>query len=205
MNAQVIPHGYRKNAAGHLVPEESISGLELARDELVTGIAGQAKSLQVSMRGWKRKSMEDIYAFLDLMAEKYGAKMGGAKGNISLRSFDGRYRVEINTSDFLTFGEQIHAAKVLIDACIHKWTKDSGVEIQALVEHAFQVDKRGRFNVGRILTLTRLEFDDPDWQAAMQAIKDAMQVVTSKSYIRVYERIGSSDKYEQINLDMAVL
>ena len=37
----------------------------------------------------------------------------------------------------------------------------------------------------------------------MQAIGDACQVVGSKSYIRVYQRVGDTDQYEPISLDIA--
>ena len=37
----------------------------------------------------------------------------------------------------------------------------------------------------------------------MQAIGESLQVVGSKSYIRLYERVGESDKYQLISLDVA--
>lgn len=37
----------------------------------------------------------------------------------------------------------------------------------------------------------------------MKAIGEACQVIGSKSYIRAYERIGDSDQYRAISLDIA--
>jgi len=37
----------------------------------------------------------------------------------------------------------------------------------------------------------------------MQAINDAVQVVGSKAYIRVYKRIGDTEKWEPLALDVA--
>ena len=37
----------------------------------------------------------------------------------------------------------------------------------------------------------------------MEAIGEAVQVVGSRSYIRVYERVGESDQYRAIPLDIA--
>jgi len=37
----------------------------------------------------------------------------------------------------------------------------------------------------------------------MQAISDAVQVVSSKAYIRIFERIGESDQWSPIPLDVA--
>ena len=40
---------------------------------------------------------------------------------------------------------------------------------------------------------------------AMKAISESLQVVGSKEYIRFYERIGSSDQYQPISLDIAAV
>jgi hypothetical protein len=50
-----------------------------------------------------------------------------------------------------------------------------------------------------------LEIDDDHWKAAMQAVRDSIMVSGSAVYIRVYERIGDSDNYKAIPLDLAVV
>jgi len=67
------------------------------------------------------------------------------------------------------------------------------------------VDKEGKLNTGRIIGLRRLAIDDPNWLRAMEAISDSMQVVGSKSYLRVYERAVSDDKWSAVSMDLAVL
>ncbi|MCG9060278.1 DUF3164 family protein [Laribacter hongkongensis] len=37
----------------------------------------------------------------------------------------------------------------------------------------------------------------------MEALNDSIRVQCSKSYIRVYERVGDSDQYRPISLDVA--
>ena len=39
----------------------------------------------------------------------------------------------------------------------------------------------------------------------MTAIGEAIQVVGSKAYVRVYKRIGDTDQYQQIPLDLAAV
>ncbi|ECZ4733075.1 DUF3164 family protein, partial [Salmonella enterica] len=51
--------------------------------------------------------------------------------------------------------------------------------------------------------LRRLDITDERWLKAMDAIGEAVQVVGSRSYIRVYERVGDSDQYRPIALDIA--
>lgn len=200
-----IPKGYRQNAQGHLVPEDAIPEIDIDRDALVDEIFKAAEQLQVSMAQFKEKSMGDIEAFIELVAEKYDTEIGGAKGNITLLSFDGSKKVQIAVGDTIHFDERLTVAKALVDECIHEWTEGSRSEIKALVEHAFQTDKEGKINTGRILELTRLAIDHPKWKKAMEAIRDSIQVVSSKSYIRLYTRPEKIKKYQQLALDIASL
>ncbi|WP_146208560.1 DUF3164 family protein, partial [Haemophilus influenzae] len=68
---------------------------------------------------------------------------------------------------------------------------------------AFNVDKEGNLNTSRILGLRRVDIQDERWQNAMQAISESVQVVSSKAYVRLYERVGESDQYVPIALDVA--
>jgi hypothetical protein len=54
-----------------------------------------------------------------------------------------------------------------------------------------------------VLGLKRLNIRDEKWQRAMQAIADSVQVSGSKPYIRIYERIGDTDQFKPISLDVA--
>ncbi len=200
---EMMPQGYKRNTQGHLVPVETIKEIDLARDDLVREIATRAKTQSSQLRDFKAGAMDDIQAFLELSAEKYGVELGGKKGNVTLLSFDGRYKVQRAIAEHLVFDERLQVAKELIDNCIHRWAEGSAMEIRALVEHAFQVDKEGKVSTTRILGLRRLDIKDKEWLSAMEAIADSMQVSGRKSYIRVYERVGESDHYRPISLDVA--
>lgn len=202
-NKNLIPDGYRKNAQGHLVHESLIKPIDVERDRLVNELIGGAKQLSTQLQGFKAQVFGDFNAFVQLSAEQYHAKVAGKKGNVTLHSFDGRYKVQIATSDKLAFDERLQAAKALIDECIATWSAGSSPEIMALVQQAFNTDKEGKLNTGRILALRRLEITDTRWKEAMEAIGESVQVVGSKQYVRFYERIGETDQYAPISLDMA--
>ena len=110
----------------------------------------------------------------------------------------------VAVNDTLQFNEKLQVAKTLIDNCITRWSEGSRPEIKTLVDDAFQVDKQGNISTGRILGLRRLAIADPEWAEAMQAITDSMQVVSSKTYMRFYER-QEDGSYTQIPLDVAAL
>lgn len=202
---QHIPVGYMQNSAGHLVPVDNIDEIDLVRHELVCEVARKALELQQAMRDFKMGTLGDVEAFIDLSAEKYGVTVGGKKGNVTLVSYDGRYKLQRAIQESITFDERLQAAKALIDQCIHRWAEGSAAEIRALVEHAFQVDKEGNISTGRVLGLRRLSIDDEQWNQAMAAIADSIQITGSQTYIRLYERVGQSDQWRAIPLDIAKL
>lgn len=200
--AKTLPEGYMKDAQGRLVPVEMVSQMDRERDALVREIVAKAQALSESLAKFKGGVMEDIEAFIELSAERYEAKVGGAKGNVTLTSYDGQFKVQRGISEYITFDERLQIAKELIDECIRDWAKESRSEIRALVEDAFKVNK-GRIDTARVLGLRRLEITDARWQRAMQAISDSVQVSGSKTYVRIYERVGTSDQYRQVPLDVA--
>lgn len=200
---QAIPEGYRQNAQGHLIPEAMIKPIDMARDELVQSIVQHAQKVSNNLAQFKAAVFGDIEAFIDLSAEQYGAKLGGKKGNVSLVSFDGRYKIQRAVQESIAFDERLQAARALIDECLRDWTEGARPEVVTLVNDAFRTDTKGEIRTARVLALRRLEITDERWQRAMQAIGDACMVVGSKSYIRVYERVGDTAEYRPISLDIA--
>jgi hypothetical protein len=191
-----------QDAAGRLVPIDSVKAIDLERDKLVREIHAHAMALSRQISAFKAQSFGDIEAFVDLSAEEYGVKRGGSKGNVQLHSFDGRYKVQRAISEYIRFDERLMAAKALVDECLHDWTSDSRKELKVLVSSAFQVDKTGQINTARVLALRRYEIEDERWQRAMKAIGEAVQVIGSKTYIRVFER-NAAGEYVPIALDVA--
>lgn len=201
-----LPAGYMQDAQGRLVPESLIKPIDKARDQLVQELIAKAVAVNEALAKFKTATFGDIAAFVDMSAEQYDTKLGGKKGNVTLFSFDGKFKVQFAVSENIQFDERLQAAKALIDECITEWSQGSSPEIQVLVQDAFKTDSEGNLNHGRILGLRRLEIADERWKRAMQAIGESVQVVGSKQYVRFYQRrADDTDQYEAIPLDMAAL
>lgn len=199
------PVGYRKDHQGRLVPEALIKPIDQARDELVAEIIAQALPQRDLLAQFKAKTLGDIRAFVDLSSEQYGVKLGGKKGNVQLLSFDGRYRIQLKNHEHITFSEQIEAAKELIDSCLSRWTEGSRPEIKALVERAFRTNRQGQLRTAEVLGLKDLDIEDEEWQRAMAALMDSITVCGSTAYINMYERVGNTDQWKHISLDLAAV
>lgn len=204
-NAALIPAGYWQDAKGSLIPESMIKPIDRERDSLVKALVAKATELSKFMAAFKAEAFGDIQAFIELSLEQYDTSMGGKKGNVTLYTFDGRYKIQRAIQEHISFDERLQAAKALIDECLKDWTAQAAPELKAIVNGAFDADKQGNISTGRVLGLRRLDIKDERWLKAMQAISEAVQVVGSKSYIRVYERIGDTDQYRAIPLDIAAV
>ncbi|HVT36073.1 MAG TPA: DUF3164 family protein, partial [Nevskiaceae bacterium] len=180
-----------------------VKPIDKTRDQLVRELISQAQRVSSAIAAFKKSTFDEVAAFVELSAGEYGIKLGGAKGNVTLVSFDGRYKIVRQVQDSLVFDERLQAAKALIDQCIQEWSQGSRDEIRVLVNDAFQVNKEGQINTGRVLGLKRLAISDAKWQQAMQAIADSVRVACSRSYVRFYERVGETDQYKPISLDLA--
>ena len=199
------PPGFLKNAQGHYVPESMVTDIDKLRDSLVNTLALQALDLAAIIKRFKKMAFEDLAAFVSVSAEQYGVTLGGEKGNVTIYSFDGRYKVVRSVQETLRFDERLKAAKALIDECLKDWTEQGPDEVKVLVDDAFRVDQAGDINTNRVLGLRRLGIKDERWQRAMQAVSDSVSVVGSRAYIRFYERVGMTDQYKAIPLDIAAV
>jgi hypothetical protein len=192
------------DSRGRQVPVELVSEIDKLRDQTVRKIADEAMKMKEVLAAFKQRIRDDIYTFAELSANRYGKSWGGKKGNIALTTYDGKYRLIVAMDDQLVFDERLQVARDIIGECLDRWSDGARPEIRMLVNDAFQVDKTGKINTARVLGLRRLEIHDPDWQKAMQAITESIQVSGSKQYLRFYER-DENGEYRQIPLDVAAL
>lgn len=125
------------------------------------------------------------------------------KGNLTLYSFDGQYKVVRSFADRIVFNEAAKSAEALFKECVLEWGNGADPKLVTLVNYAFETDKQGNLSASKIYGLLRLNIQDEKWQRAKQAIMDSMNVAYSKGYIRVYERIGDTEMYKAIPLDIA--
>jgi hypothetical protein len=199
------PPGYWRDANDNLVPVSKIKDVDKDRTRVVSQLCQAAKSQSAALMAFKTTAMQEVNEFVGRSLAQYDVAAGGKKGNVTLITFDGRFKIVRQMQETITFDERLQAAKALIDECIATWSKGSNVNIKVLVNDAFQVDQQGKISTQRVLGLRRLEIDDAKWLQAMQAIADSMRVASTKPYIRFYERDDASGDYYPISLDVAVV
>lgn len=198
---------YWLDAAGNRIRLSNISEIDQVKEDVTRRLVAGAKSLQATMVAFKQAAMGEVMAAKSLIFEKYEVSLGGKKGNITLKSFDGTQEVQVAVAENVSFGPEIQAAKALIDECIEDWAEGANDNIRTLVEDAFQVNKAGRIDTGRVFGLRRLNMKDRDgnpdarWGRAMDAIADAVRTDGTVTYVRFYDRAAGG----AVSLDFAKL
>lgn len=194
---------YMADAKGALVPIGMVKPVDKLMDELVRKMLAFASDLSARIGRFRGHCFDDVGSFQALVDQEYGAKIGGTKGNITLTSFDGTQKVQIQVADLLEFGPELQAAKKLVDVCLTEWSEGSGDELRAIVNRAFSVDKEGKINRAELFTLLRVAIEDERWQRAMEAIRDSIRVIGSKTYIRFYRRDDGTSAWRSVSIDLA--
>jgi len=195
---------FMTDSMGRQVPIKMVKEIDILRDQVVRRIADEAREIKSVLGEFKSRIRDDILDFVKKSAKDYGVEWGGKKGNISLTSYDGQFKLIIAMNDNITFDERLQVARDLIGKCLTKWSKGARDEIRVLVNDAFQVDKQGKISTARVLGLRRLDIQDADWQKAMTAITESVHITGTKQYLRIYER-DANGEYQMIPLDVAAL
>ena len=191
---------YMRDSQGRLCPVESVSDLDKMRDATVMELVAKARSLSGVLAAAKEEMLETIETFVQISADD--ARVGGEKGNVSLVSFDGQYKVTRAMQDNITFDERLGVAQAIISEVLRDLTDGSSSDLRALVESAFQVNKDGQVSTARILGLRRVKISHPRWADAMRALSDSIQPLYSKAFVRVYKR-DKNGGWQPIPLDIA--
>ena len=206
-----IPDGRRNidgvdhigDGKGGWTPVSLVKPQHLLEDELVRKIIGYASALSGQVTRFKQHTFDDLGSFEALLAQQYETTVGGKKGNKTFLSHDALMKIQVQVAENIVFGPELQVAKALVDECLNEWSAGARDEIRAIVTRAFNTDKEGQINRSEIFMLLRLEITDPRWLRAMAAIRDAMRVIGSKTYVRAYVRPTFDAPWQAVSIDLA--
>lgn len=200
-----VPDNFKENAQGGFTPIERIAPIDLLRDEMVQKIIEEARAIHLQIKEFKENTLAEIITFLELSASEHNRKFGGKKGNVQLTSFDGKHKVMRKNQDFITFDERLVIAKDMLLEVARDWASHPGVpaDITILIEGHFRLNKNGQVSVSEVMSLRNYPIQDPRWKEAMKILQDGIQVHLTVTYLRFFERVGNTDEYKPISLDIA--
>lgn len=200
-----VPEGYMENPQGLLAPINTVSEVDILRSDVVMQAIQSAQLMRQELIDFKVSTTDEVNLFLEAAWDTHKVKFGGQKGNLTLLSYDGKYKVTISITDSIQFDEGMLISKQLADEVIQEETDDSSDFVKALIKDAYQADKKGFINKARIFRLLNLKINNEKWLKAMKILRESIFVASSKSYMRFYERTGPENKFQQISLDASSL
>ena len=191
------------NPAGKPVARRALPPARVLEHDTTAYLCELARQMQKALAEFRAQAFGDVRAYQAEMAAQFGVHLGGSRGGGRLETFDQRSRVSVSIADIKTFGTELQAAKVLIDACLTEWSEKAPPELRQIVEGAFEVGTNGTLNNEKILDLRNYNIDDPRWKRAMEIINLAHRPVDSRSYIRFYERADADSDWKLIPLSLS--
>lgn len=199
---------YWEDASGRLVPRSDVEQEIVLRDEMVQAIVDEAKQLQGEIVDFKSMVYDAVQNYMNQLRDKYNKTPSGKrgkphKGNLTFRDFSGKFKVVIAVNDTLSFDEKITLAKELIDQCLVRWSNGANKNLISIVNDAFDVDKVGKINVKKILSLRKIKAEDQEWVEAMRLINESIEIEMSKKYIRIYERTSDGEGWDRVSLGLS--
>jgi len=200
---EVNGNQYMADAKGRLAAIETIKPMHKLQDELVRKEFGHAIAIANQLSRFKGHAYENLGSFDALMAQEYGLTKGGAKGNRTYTSFDGLMKIEVRVQDRIVFGPEMQVAKALFDECLTEKAAASDPLIRTIVTNAFDTDKEGQINRTNIFILLNTDYEDPRWISGQKAIRDAMHVIGSASYLRYQFRDAFDAPWQSLTIDLA--
>ena len=184
---------YWRNAEGELIPLNRVFPHEKKSDALVERVIRRVKKLQEKVAAEKKRISEDIEKYLKIIAAENGEEW---EGNATIYNFAKTKQIEVRISKHFVTDERLAIAKQKIDALIMKWSGGSNENIIALINKAFQIDKKGNIDVKRLIGLRDLKIKDKEWKAAMELILDSISVDSTKSYFNFREKFIYCNRME---------
>ncbi|CAL4866701.1 hypothetical protein MMA231_00945 [Asticcacaulis sp. MM231] len=200
----VVEHGGRKYmrlANGGLQLVENIRPQSLLQDQVVRKLIAEAKALSGKVQTFRDHALDEVETFVDVLNERYGAKRGGEKGNVSLVTVDQTMKVERSIGEFIDFGPELESARALFNECVQEWGEFAKAELVSMVNRGFQLSK-GKVNRSALLGLLQVQSEDQRWKDAQLALQEAIVVVARKAYPRFYEK-DARGKWVAISIDLA--
>jgi len=189
------------DAQGREIPVKVLHTEILEKDAAVKKALDCALKLQERILTDKQKLICIVEKYLNDAARRNGLEW---KGNALLFTFDEKYKIEMRFREKIQFGIELQLAKQKIDECIKAWSVDSNDNLKAIINEAFQVDKRGQLARYRIFALRRYKIKDPTWKEAMELIDKAILVTSTKQYISFAVR-DEAGNYNKVVLNFSAL
>lgn len=186
------------------MPAKYVSAYDKLRDRIAQRIARKWREEQLRLIKLKAETVADIEKLMDAASAETKVSLGGKKGNVQFRSFDGSVTIASDRQYRTEFDERLKFAQQLIQEAIEELAGNSeNADLAEIARKAFEPRKTGNLDMQRIRDLRRYKVRHPKWKQACDIISECERVIGHRDYIRVSVRFAPDQKPEPVVLDIA--
>jgi hypothetical protein len=193
---------------GNPVPAKYVSAYDKARDRITRKIYdlwGAEEQRLTQLRAQTERLIDEVR---QAAAKEAGVKLGGAKGYLQFRSFDGRIIVRFENVAQVDFDERLSLAQQLIGEAIDDMAGDTSKNaklagLRKIAEAAFKPrGKNGKLDRQRVRDIANVQVNHPKWRKAAELIRECETITGHKAYVRVAKRLAPEAPPIPIVLDI---
>lgn len=196
---------YYTDPTGEKVPAKYVKPYDKLRDKIARQIEKDWLSEQARLAACKVRTVAAIQKLQEAAAAEAGVDLGGEKGNLQFRCFDGSITISLDRQYRTEFDERLQFAQALIMEAIAEMTEGSNADLAEIASKAFQPRRTGNLDMQRIRDLRSYNVSHPKWRQACEIISECERTVAHRDYIRVATRLADDAKPTPRTLDIASL
>lgn len=160
---------------------------ENLRDEAISNMVSSAQQLNKQLEGFKKGSF-DMIETLYKMLQEHSDRHANGKGNVTLDTADGQFRVVYKRSDNTRFDERATQAEAhIVDFLTSEYPEGSNTSklIRSLLER-----KKGALDKNLVLKLIGMknDFKNEHWQKGIDLLQESIVPDNTKFYAEYYNR-----------------
>jgi len=183
--------------------KESREAYENMKDETLKQYCEGAKTLQETIRLFRKDSFSDIESLVELLRE-HSKRYSDVKGNYTFETTDSKFKIKYSSNRLGKFDERSEEAiKHIKEFLSREFKKDSPARklIFTLLER-----NKDQLDIKQIQKLYAMEDDytDTAWVEGIRLLKESWQDSGTKQYINFYEK-DDQGKWQHISLNFSAL
>lgn len=193
-----VPEGYVQNAKGWMMPAASVKEKDKVEDGFVDQYHRYAAAVGAACGHLRLSAFSESDALVEMIVKDAGGDGSTERRKVTLQNLRATRRIVIDRRDTVAFGPEVQAAKEKVWGCVRKWGEGANQNIVALATMAFEPNGNGDLSVSKVAVLWRLDCQEPEWQDAMAALKDALRPTGTATYLRFHERKDPDGKWNLV-------
>lgn len=177
----------QKRAEQAAAKQKARESYEVLRDESIREIVHKAQEIHGIMTAFKAESFTGIETLYKMLQE-HSDRHANGKGNVTLDTADGQYRVVYKRADQTRFDERATQAEAhILDFLTSEYPEGSNTAklIRSLLER-----KKGALDKNLVLKLIGMknDFENDNWRKGIELLQESIVPDSTKFYAEYYYR-----------------